>query len=41
MTMGHYWLGKTKPKQAFQINPKRFQKAATEFNKQKLFNGIF
>jgi len=35
MMMGQYWLGKTKPKQAF-----RSTQNATEFFK-KLFNEIF
>jgi len=35
-----YWLGNTKPKKSFPINPKPFQKVATEL-KKKLFNGIF
>jgi len=26
-----YWLGNTKPKKSFQIDPKHFQKVATEF----------
>jgi len=29
--MGQYWLGKTEPKTSFQIDPKCFQKVATEF----------
>jgi len=33
-------VGNTKPKISFQIDPKPFQKVATEFLK-KLFNGIF
>jgi len=31
MAMGQYWLGKTKPKKSFQIDPKYFQKVTTEF----------
>jgi len=38
--MWQYWLGNTKPKNSFQIDPKHFQKVATEFLK-KLFNRIF
>jgi len=34
-TMWQDWLGNTKPKKSFQIDPKRFQKvAATEFRKK-------
>jgi len=44
MTMGQYWLGKIKPKQAFrlhscQIDPKCFRKVAMEILKS--INGIF
>jgi len=38
--MEQHWLGKTKPKQAFQIDLKCFQKVATEF-KKKSFDRIF
>jgi len=31
ITIWQYWLGNTKPKKSFQIDPKRFQKVATEF----------
>ena len=31
MTMRQYWLGKTKPKQAFRSTRNAFSKAATEF----------
>ena len=30
---GQYWLGKTKPKKSFQIDPKYFQTVATELAK--------
>jgi len=33
-TMGQFWLGKTKPKKAFRLTPKFFQKVATEFLKK-------
>jgi len=32
--MWQYWSGYTKPKKSFQIDPKRFQKVATEFKKK-------
>jgi len=32
--MWQYWLGNTKPKKSFQIDPKHFQKVATEFIKK-------
>jgi len=31
ITMWQYWLGNTKPKKSFKIDPKPFQKVATEF----------
>ena len=31
MTIRQYWLGETKPKQAFKIDLKCFQQVATEF----------
>jgi len=35
ITIWQYWLGNTKPKKALiQIDPKRFQKFATEFKKK-------
>ena len=36
-TMGQYWLCKTKPKTSFQIDPKCFQKVATEFDFFNIF----
>jgi len=33
--MGQYWLGKTKPKQVFRLDPKCFQNVATEFKKKE------
>jgi len=33
ITIWQHWLGNTKPKKSFQIDPKRFQKVATEFKK--------
>jgi len=38
-TMGQYWLGKTKPKQAFRSTQNAFKKLP--WNLKKLFNGIF
>jgi len=37
--MGQYWLGKTKPKQAFRATRNAFKKVATEL--KKLSNTIF
>jgi len=39
-TMGQYWLGKSKPKQAFRLTRKAFKKLPWNF-KIFLFNGIF
>jgi len=41
ITMWQYWLGNTKPKKSFQIDPKHFQNVVTKFKKKKKFNGIF
>jgi len=40
MTMGQYWLGKTKPKQAFRSTQNAFKKLLRNL-KKNLFNGIF
>jgi len=40
MTMGQYWLGKTKPKQAFRLTRNAFKKLPRNF-KNYLFNEIF
>jgi len=37
--MGQYWLGKTKPKQAFRWTRNYFKNLP--WNSKKLFNGIF
>ena len=34
MTMKHYWLGQTKPKEAFRSSQKCLQKVAAEFKKK-------
>jgi len=39
-TIGQYWLGKTKPKQAFRSTQNAFKKLPRNF-KKILFNGIF
>ena len=39
-TMRQYWLGKTKPKQAFRMTQNAFNKLLRNF-KNNLFNGIF
>ena len=39
-TMRQYWLGKTKPKQAFRSTRNAFKKLLLNF-KNTLFNGIF
>jgi len=40
MTMGQYWLGTTKPKQAFRSNQNAFKKLPRNLKKKK-FNGLF
>ena len=40
-TMGQYWLGKTKAKEAFRSTRNAFLKVATEFFLKSLFNGMF
>jgi len=40
MTMGQYWLGKTKPKKAFRLTRNAFKKLPQNF-KEFLLNGIF
>jgi len=40
MTMGQYWFGKIKPKQAFRSTQNAFKKLPWKF-KKTLFNGIF
>jgi len=39
-TMGQYWLGRTKPKQAFRSTQNAFKKLPWNL-KKFLFNGIF
>jgi len=39
-TMGPYWLGKTKPKEAFRLTQNAFKKLPRNF-KKRLFNGNF
>jgi len=39
-TMGQYWLGKTKPKEAFRSTQNAFTKLPRNFLKS-LFNGIY
>ena len=41
MTMKQYWLGKTKPKQAFRSTQNAFNKLLKNIIIFKLFNGIF